>query len=253
MVYETVTLAEMNRILFDVEEIDAKGMTICRGTRADHLRDVLKVEPGQAVKIGVVDGSIGTGTVGSVDADGVTVHCVFDAHPPPPPRIDLLLALPRPKVLKRLWAPLASLGVGRIILTNAEKVERNYFDTHWLMPEFYRPLLVEGLQQAGDTHLPKVTICRRLRPFIADELPRMFPDGLRLVADPDGEQRIAAIDVQMGQRVLVAVGPEGGWIPFELDMFKAAGFRAVRLGSRILRTDIACIALLAMVQEQMDA
>lgn len=243
-------MQEMNRILFDAEEIDVSGMTLCRGTIADHLRDVLKVETGQTVKIGVVDGSIGIGTVGSVDRDGVTMHCVFGGKPPPP-RIDLLLALPRPKVLKRLWAPLASLGVGRIILTNAEKVERNYFDTHWLLPEFYRPLLIEGLQQAGDTHLPKVTICRRLRPFVADELPRMFPSELRLVADPAGEKRIAAVDLQAGQRVLVAVGPEGGWIPFELDLLKAVGFRAVRLGSRILRTDIACIALLAMVQDQM--
>ena len=56
--------------------------------------------------------------------------------------------------MRRLWAQIAALGVGRIILTNAEKVERNYFDTHILAPETYRPLLIEGLQQARDTRLP---------------------------------------------------------------------------------------------------
>ena len=85
-----------------------------------------------------------------------TISCEFQVAAPEPPRVDLLLALPRPKVLKRLWAQIAAVGVGHIVLTNAARVERNYFDTHLLEPEVYRPLLVEGLQQARDTRVPIV-------------------------------------------------------------------------------------------------
>src|SRR5205823_10500285 len=100
-------------------------------------------------------------------ADGaVEPHCAFDATVPPRPPIDLLLALPRPKVMRRLWAQLAALGVGQIMLTNAERVERNYFDTHVLKPECYRPLLVEGLQQARDTRLPNVSIHRQFKVLV---------------------------------------------------------------------------------------
>ena len=226
-------------------------MVVCRDRRADHIRAVLRVAPGESIRIGVIDGPLGVGTVQHVDEESVTLRCVLENAPPSIPRVDLLLALPRPKVLKRLWAPLASLGVGHIVLTNAAKVERNYFDTHWLQPEAYRPLLVEGLQQAGDTRLPKVTICRRLRPFVEDDLPRLFPDPMRLVADPTGEARMHDIDFRPDQRVLIAVGPEGGWIPFELEMLGAAGFQTVRIGPRILRSDTACLVLLAMIQDRL--
>ena len=89
--------------------------------------------------------------------------------------VDLLLALPRPKVMRRLWAQIAAMGVGQIILTNAERVERNYFDTHVLTPECYRPLLVEGLQQARDTRLPRVSIHRQFKVLVEDELDRPVP------------------------------------------------------------------------------
>ena len=82
----------------------------------------------------------------------------------------VLLALPRPKVMQRLWAQLAALGVGRILLTNAERVERHYFDTHVIDRGTYRPLLIEGLQQARDTRLPDVSVHKQFRVLVEDEL-----------------------------------------------------------------------------------
>ena len=109
---------------------------------------------------------------------------------PAPPAVDLLLALPRPKVLRRLWAQFAALGVGRIVLTNAARVERHYFDTHVLEESTYRPLLIEGLQQAGDTRLPRVSIHRQFRILIEDELDGLSNDGARLVAHPGSHRSL---------------------------------------------------------------
>jgi RsmE family RNA methyltransferase len=149
--------------------------------------------------------------------------------------------------MRRLWAQIAALGVGRIILTNAERVERNYFDTHVLSPVCYRPLLVEGLQQARDTSLPGVSIHRQFKVLIEDELDALFPSGLRLVADPAATTPAGSQAPEDGGRVLLAIGPEGGWNTFETELLAAHGFQSVGMGPRTLRTDTACIALLAIV------
>jgi RsmE family RNA methyltransferase len=238
----------VNLILFEPGEIDAESRTVVDGVRAAHLREILRATPGQQVRVGIVDGPHGVATVVSVSEASVTLQCAFDRATPERPRVDLLLALPRPKVMRRLWPQLAALGVGRIMLTNAERVERNYFDTHLLTPESYRPLLIEGLQQARDTRLPAVSIHRRLKVLLEDELDAVCPDMLRLIADPAAPQSPRdAVGERYGGRVLLAIGPEGGWNDFERELFAAHGFSQVGMGSRTLRTDTAGIALLTLV------
>ena len=237
----------MNLILLEPSELDSENRVLLTDHRALHVREVLKTESGQTVRVGCTDGPLGTGAIESDTAQGILLHCTFQRRPPPRPRIDLLLALPRPKVMKRLWAPLASLGVGRIILTAAWKVERNYFDTHVIDPSFYTPLLKEGLQQARDTWLPRVTVHRRFKVLVEDELDTLFPAGARWMADPDAAPRQPILQGKSAaQRLLLAIGPEGGWTDYERDLLRAHGFKAFSLGPRPLRTDIACIALLTL-------
>ena len=153
--------------------------------------------------------------------------------------------------MRRLWPQLAALGVGRIILTNAERVERNYFDTHVLAPETYRPLLIEGLQQARDTRVPLVSIHRRFKVLIEDELDALSPKTRRLVAHPGSDRTIASsVHRKANERVLLAVGPEGGWNAFELELVERYGFSRIRMGPRTLRSDTACIALLTLVHHE---
>lgn len=237
----------MNLLLLDEHDcIESQCVTLA-DARATHLLNVLRVSPGQTIRIGMLNGPFGTGTVASVADRRVTLRCEFDATTPPRPQVDVLLALPRPKVMRRLWAQLAALGVGQIILTNAERVERHYFDTHILAEETYRSLLIEGLQQARDTRLPAVSIHRQFRILVEDHLDGLFDDGIRLVAHPSGTSSIAsALSSRGDRRVLLAIGPEGGWNDFELTLLASHGFQLVGLGPRTLRVDTACTALLAI-------
>lgn len=240
----------MNIILLEAAEVDNAGVADLKGTRSAHLIQVLKVAQGDEVRVGVVDGPIGVGTVTSVADGSVGLRCRLEPTIPSRPAVDLLIALPRPKVLRRLWAQLAALGVGRIVLTNAERVERNYFDTHILTPECYRPLLIEGLQQARDTRLPIVSVHRQFRILVEDELEEMFPARLRLVAHPGQNMSLAAaVRNRSEERIVLAVGPEGGWNDFELKLLEAHRFVLVDMGTRTLRTDTACIALLALIHD----
>jgi RsmE family RNA methyltransferase len=239
----------MNLILLQPNDFRDDGMAVLSDGRARHIRKVLKAEPGKTLRIGLLNGSLGTGTVLAIDKHEVCLQCAMEKDVQPKPRIDLLLAMPRPKVMKRLWAQLATLGVGRIVLLNADKVERYYFDSHVLEPEFYTKLLVEGLQQAGCTHLPDVLVRQRFKPFMEDELDGLFGESLKLLADPSGEKRVGEFSFNDDARVLLAIGPEGGWISYELDKLKEHGFELFGMGRRVLRTDTACIGLLSMLAE----
>lgn len=250
----------MNLVLVERRDLDDRGMVTLGDARARHLSGVLRVKCGQTVRLGVLDGPLGSGVVTEVAADAVALQCNFEAAVPAVPAVDLLLALPRPKVLHRLWAQLAALGVGRIMLTNAERVERNYFDTHVLSESIYRPLLVEGLQQARDTRVPVVTVHRRFRILVEDELEILSRAPTRLVAHPSTAAALGDVLASTPARrrdapgrVLLAVGPEGGWNQFELDLLEAHGFVAVAMGPRTLRTDTACVALLAIVHDALSA
>ena len=240
----------MNLILLEPGEVGASGDVVLSGPRAAHLLNVLKVAPGHQVRVGVLDGPRGVGAVRSIAGGTAELRCAFEGDVPSRPAVDLLLAVPRPKVMRRLWAQIAAIGVGQIILTGAERVERYYFDTHVLTLECYRTLLVEGLQQARDTRLPKVSIHQQFRVLVEGRLDGLFGRGLRLVADPAAARQAGAVVRESSdERVLLAIGPEGGWNAFEIDLLEAHGFQPVGAGSRSLRTDTACIALLALVHD----
>jgi RsmE family RNA methyltransferase len=240
----------VNLILFDAAAVRPDASVEAVGSQARHLVHVLRVQPGQQVRVGIIDGPLGVATVTTINDGSVTLQCALDHETPERPGVDLLLALPRPKVMRRLWAQLAALGVGQVILTNAEKVERDYFDTHLLRPDGYRPLLLEGLQQARDTRVPIVSVHKQFRKLIESDLDSLFPTGRRIVAHPGGATSISGALGAASGRVLLAVGPEGGWNDFELSLLQSHGFAPVTMGPRTLTTTTACIALLTLVHSR---
>jgi 16S rRNA (uracil1498-N3)-methyltransferase len=244
----------VNVILLDEHDRIGPHQFVLADGRAAHLLHVLRVAPGALVRVGLIDGPLGTGTVTTASEGRVTMACTFEASVPSRPAVDLLLALPRPKVMRRLWAQLAAIGVNRIVLTNAERVERHYFDTHVLTEGCYRPLLIEGLQQARDTRLPAVSIHRRFKVLVEDQLDSLTGDAVRMVADPSGTGSTREVIAGEGdRRVLIAIGPEGGWNAFELTLLDTHGFHRIGLGARTLRVDTACVALLALIHDQLKA
>lgn len=175
------------------------------------------------------------------------------------PHVSLILALPRPLALSRLLPMIAQMGVHDLVLTSAAKVPKDYFGSHLFRnPMQIRSALIEGLCQASDVIIPRVTVTKRLKPFLEDDLDRMFPveEYCRVIAHPkrkDGPKALKLSKVQFPKskkrKMVIAVGPEGGWSePYELDMFTRLGFQQVTLGPRILRSDVAVISLLSQAQ-----
>ena len=234
----------MNLILLDASECSDE-IACLRDERYGHIRDVLRLRKGDSFRIGQVNGPLGQGEVCELDEEKVVFSCKW-SEPPPRPRLELILAMPRPKGMRRLWPQLAALGLARIWIVNAAKVEKPYFVSHVLHPEVYLPLLREGLQQACDTWLPEVEVVTRLKPFLQDRAPELFSHHARWLAHPGMPK--SAPDNLGNRPGVIAIGPEGGWTAFEIGLFQDAGFDLFSPTRRILRSDTFCVAALSLAQ-----
>ncbi len=224
--------------------------------RARHIREVLRLAPGDPLEAGILNGPLGKGTVEEIHERAVTLRCEFESEPRPDSlAIDLICALPRQQTLKKVLWTSGTMGIRTLHLIRAYRVEKSYFNTHLLRAENYEPFLIEGLSQGKRTLLPRVVVHPLFKPFFEDTLPALEAEeplpALKLLPDPDaGEMLDAALDRSEGirERVAIAIGPEGGWIPFELETMKRAGFVPFRLGPWILRVETAVAAAVAQVE-----
>jgi 16S rRNA (uracil1498-N3)-methyltransferase len=243
----------MNLLLFEPYEINNENIVCLQDRRSEHIIKVLGCRTGDIIRTGVINGPIGTGEILAIRGKGkqakVTLLFTASNFRPEQPSVDLILGLVRPIMLKRLLAQVTSLGVGRIFLINANRVEKSFFNAGLLKNENYRPYLVLGLEQAKDTRLPLVSIHKGFRSFTEDFLPGITADYSRmLIAHPENGMNLKQIGGgELKGRTLLAVGPEGGWIDFEIEKFLSLSFLPINMGSRILRTDTAVVALLAQI------
>ena len=99
------------------------------GRRADHIRQQLQAVPGQTVRVGLLGGPQGQAEITGLDADAVELLVVLDQPPPSRHRFDVVLALPRPKMLRRIFRTVAEFGVTHLHLINSARVEKSYRQT----------------------------------------------------------------------------------------------------------------------------
>ena len=240
----------MNIILAEEAEISDGRLTLT-DHRAEHIVKVLRSEVKERVRVGLVNGQRGFANILKIQKKyPFLVELLVDLDEPPgeTPPIDLILALPRPIMLKRVLSQVTALGVGTIHLINANRVEKSFWEAGILQPEEYRTHLLHGLEQAGDTRLPDVRIHPKFKPFIEDIFPGLAREyRYLLLADPGGSQRLSDVVVDKDGRIFLAVGPEGGWVDFEIRKFQEQGFSCCTIGERILKVDTAVIALHARI------
>lgn len=239
----------MNLLIFRPDQAQfrspdhSSGDLLVTGRQRKHLDEVHRTQEGDHLRVGLLNGKMGIATVTGIDRDSARLAFVLETPPPPPLPVTLLLALPRPKMLKRTLQTIATMGVKHLYLINSYRVEKSYWQTPFLTPEAIEEELVLGLEQGVDTRLPAVHLRQRFKPFVEDELPALMQEKQAWLAHPGDE----AIACPRGtrQETIVAIGPEGGFIPYEVTKLKAAGFTQISLGTRILRVETAVPVVLA--------
>jgi RsmE family RNA methyltransferase len=224
----------VNLILLFDDDFVAPTRVRLSGRRLQHVSSVHRAAVGDELVVGVANGRIGAGTVARIDGEALEMEVALDRDPPPPLPLTLVLALPRPKVLNRVIASATSLGIKRIVLINAWRVEKSYWKSPRLADENLRHQSILGLEQARDTVLPSIEPRRFFRAFVEDELPSLAHGTRALVAHPHAH---VACPRDVRDPVTLVVGPEGGFIDAEIASLASAGCTPVSIGERILRVE----------------
>jgi len=232
----------MNLVLLSDKDWIDSDRVVLRDHRADHLRHLLKLQVGDAVRVGRLGGLRGEGVVLEMDADGMQLQVQLHQAPPPRHRFDVVLALPRPKMLRRILRTVAEFGVANLHLINTARVEKSYWQSPLLRPAKLQEALVTGMERASDTIAPQLHLHKRFRPFVEDQLVDLCAGRHCWMAHMDAPHSLADVP---SEPAVVMIGPEGGFVPFEVELAERVIAQRVHLGARVLSVDTALPAALA--------
>lgn len=225
----------MNLVLCSQDDFIGEDVVAIRDNRRlQHIKQIHQIHLGDTLKVGLINGNIGTGRVVLLNETEIHLAVSLTQAPPKPLPVTLVLALPRPKMLKRTLQTIATLGVKKIYLINSYRVEKSYWQTPLLDESAIAEHLLIGLEQGCDTLLPEVHLIKRFKPFVEDELGNIVGTTRALVAHPYTDLPCPA---QIDYAITLAIGPEGGFIHYEVDLLQKCGFTAVNLGERIMRVE----------------
>ncbi|WP_298870901.1 16S rRNA (uracil(1498)-N(3))-methyltransferase [uncultured Psychrobacter sp.] len=246
----------MNCILLPETSFQNGSAYINDLTQITHVNKVLTAKVGDALKIGQLGGKLGSAIIKDITPDSIQLSDIkLTINPPPKLNLTVVLALPRPKVLRRLIMDMTALGVNDIILINSYRTQKSYWQSPMLtrLDEF----VLEGLQQGVDTVAPRISLQKRFKPFVEDELASLITNRA-IVAHPYSALSFAQYmqqpqleNTEPAHRSvnsllpsMVFIGAEGGWIDYEVELLAEQGCMAVNIGPRILRTEAAVNVIL---------
>ena len=233
----------MNLILLLKDDFIAGHDRVClSGRRHKHIRCILKSSVDDELCVGVEGSRIGKGRVVAIDDRTVEMNVGLEKNPPLPLPLTLILALPRPLALRRVLIHATVLGVKKIILLHTKRVQKSYWKSPALKKEKIREQFMLGLEQAKDTVMPEIQFREKFKPFVEDELPGMIKGAQAFVAHSEGD---AARPVKGDRPVILVVGPEGGFIPYEIERLKKSGCGAVSFGKRVMNVETAVVACIS--------
>ena len=234
---------KVNLLLLEEKDFIAPGRVEISDRRFLQLRDIIKLESGKSFRAGILNGQTGIATVESFSASSAILSVELTGFPPASLPVTLVCALPRPQTFHKVLHGAITMGVKELWFIHSRKVEKSYWQASVLQDEAVDKEIRLALEQCGDTVYPHIEYRNRFKPFVEDELP-----GIISTADAAifGHPRSTARPEDFaGKKVVLLVGPEGGFSDYEVEKLTEAGVTGVTLGDRVLRTEFAVSALLA--------
>jgi len=235
----------MNLLLLRPEQFQSESRVVLTPLQRAHVTNILKSELGDKLRVGLLNGDMGTAQLTSLDEKATVDILQLSTPPPPPLPLTLILALPRPQMIKRILQTVACMGVEKLCLIQTSKVEKSFWQSPSITDDAIREHLILGLEQGVATQLPLVEKFQRFRPFVEDILPTFPSENHKLIAHPGPYTpcpRLSSSD-----RAILTIGPEGGFTEKEVTYFIKEGFTPIQIGARILKVETAVTALLAKI------
>lgn len=243
----------MNLIIIEKHELLDASQVILTGQRFKHIRDVLRCKVGSIIEVGMLSGKTGTAEILEITRKHTLLKCEFINNLcKSPTQLDVICALPRPQTLKSVLQISAAMGVSNIHIIRANKVEPCYFNASAIEPSQMRKHLIKGLSQGKNTLLPEIHIHKRFKNFISKTLPAIYDNKKtkisKLLFDPYAKDMIGSKHLAKGGHIIIAIGPEGGWVPFEIDFMSEHGFKSCLLGPWPLRVEHALVSAISQIE-----
>ncbi len=234
----------MNLVIVEKHEFVSETRVLLGGRRAQYIREVHRASVGDVLRVGVLGGKAGTARVVAAGLDVVELEVAISANPPLPVPLTLLLAMPRPKCFRRILQTAVTMGIKRVAIFGSYRGEKSYWDSPFLLSDKLDEDIRLALEQGRDTMAPIVSQHPLFKPFIEDVVPKLIPGSRCLVAHPEADK---PCPMAVDGRVVLAIGPEGGFTTYEINKFIETGFEPVSLGSRILKTEQAVPYILGRI------
>ena len=223
---------------------DANGIARVAAAEAHHMRDVMRLRPGDVVTLIDDSGSTWSGSIAAFDRDGAQVRIakVEAARARPAlilapaivkgPRMDFIIEKAAELGATELWPVVCARSVGKP--PGREKTQR------------WSRLATAASKQSLALPPMRVNEPRRFTALI-QSVPR---DTLALICTAGAEPMTEVIEKMRPRAILIATGPEGDFDLNEMDSAQAAGFARVGLGPNRLRSETAAIAALAIAAQR---
>jgi 16S rRNA (uracil1498-N3)-methyltransferase len=244
----------LTRVFVEGELRSGSIVELPRETGA-HLAKVLRARSGDEVVLFNGDGREFTGAVEKVQGSRVSasIGAARNIDRESPFQLTLVQCVPRGDRMDFIVQKATELGVVRIIpvlsrrsVVRLDENQAASKQAHW------RGVAVSACEQCGRNRLPSVAAPQPLLNYLGALGHATADESLRLVLEPEPEQGTArstdVASLQAVSRAEIAIGPEGGFAPEELEAFDLSAFSRLALGPRVLRTETAAIAAIVVLQ-----
>ena len=234
----------MNIILFE-KNIQSIPLS---DDRAKHILQVLKLKEGDTFKMGIINESEGTARIEGISQSCISISYSAESEPVLYP-VTLLVAQVRPICMKRILREAVSLGVEKIILTGSQTGEKSYLSSNLYTTGEYKEYLLDGAMQSAHAGIADVVFTDNVKQAL-EKAGKDEDTSYILLDNRDGAEPLSKSSVK--SKAVIAIGPERGWSDYERKLFYDAGYSSMLLGSRVLRTETACSAGVAVLLSRMD-
>ncbi len=231
----------MNLIILFEQDFVAENKVRLKDRRLKHVLDVHRAKLGDTLRVGLLNNKMGRGLITKLNEEEMEMEVELTDSSPPPLNVQLVLAMPRPKALKRIIQDVTTMGIKKIYIIKTWRVEKSFWSSPVLEKESLFENMVLGLEQGKDTILPAIEAVKLFKPFVEDCIPDIIKNTRAIVAHPIADKECPR---SIKEPVTLAIGPEGGFISYEIDMLEKQGFEVVSLGERILRVETAIPVIL---------
>ncbi len=230
----------MNMILLNESDFKFNSDVTIFDRRVDYIKTVHKAEVGAILKVGVLNGKIGIGEIVYIDDSSIKFKVELQKNPPLKNNSILAVALPRPKVVKKILQLGVAGGFSKIIFFKSWSVDKSYWSSPILDKDEINKELQFALEQSVDTVFPDVEIYKAFKPFAEDIVPELLKNRDGYLFHPNEKSG----KIEKISDSILFFGPERGFIQYEVEFLNSKGVKTLSMGERILKVEQAVGALL---------